>query len=146
YTHGRWIEGKKEPYKVILDRGILKANEQSDRRFMRNSISRLWWGVHTSICDEKEDKYELTKVLFSYQDIFQQTLERSYSKNSNIIKAILTFIKIMKEKEIFSRRNYRVLLKEITRLSGIIVVDTLSQEQLFNLLVQSEEMNKIFAS
>ncbi|HHQ1162272.1 TPA: DUF6339 family protein, partial [Listeria innocua] len=84
------------------------------------------------------------KTLFSYQDVYQQTLERSYSKNSNITKAILKYINVMKEKEIFSRRNYRVLLKEVTRLSGIIVIDTLSQKELFDLLMQSEELNKIF--
>lgn len=143
YTYERWIKGKKNQ-QVILDRGILKVSEQSDRRFMRNSISRLWWGVHATICDDKKDKYELTRTLFSYQDVYQQTLERSYSKNSDITKAILTYINFMKEKENFSRRNYRVLLKEITRLSGIIVIDTLSQNELFNLLMKSEEINRIF--
>ncbi|EAQ2700537.1 hypothetical protein BEN65_14300 [Listeria monocytogenes] len=143
YTYERWIKGKKNQ-QVILERGILKISEQSDRRFMRNSISRLWWGVHTTICNEEKDKYELTKTLFSYQDVYQQTLERSYSKNSNITKVILKCINVMKEKEIFSRRNYRVLLKEVTRLSGIIVIDTLSQNELFNLLMQSEELNKMF--
>lgn len=143
YTYERWIKGK-ENQQVILERGILKAFEKSDRSFMRNSISRLWWGVHATICNERKDKYELTRLLFSYQDLYQQILERSYSKNSDIIKAILTYICDMKEREKFSRRNYRVLLKEITRLSGVIVIDTLSQKDLFTLLRQSEEINKIF--
>ncbi|MGG5317821.1 DUF6339 family protein [Enterococcus sp. AZ072] len=145
YTFKRWIEGKKSSKRVILDRGILKSNEQTDRRFVRNCISRLWWGVHSTICDDKEDKYELTKLLFSYQDIHQQVLERSYSKNPSIIKAVLTYIGIMETKGELTRKNYRCLLKEITRLSGVIVIDAVSQDELLELLLQSEDLNRIFS-
>ena len=87
------------------------ARRKADRKLLRNSISRLWWGVHATVCEE-EDKYRFTKILFSNQDIFLQILERSYSKSPSVLKALLEYIDIMKNKNTLTRAHYRLLLKE----------------------------------
>jgi hypothetical protein len=147
YTFERWLSKDDKKTKTFLDRGILNPNarRKADRKFLRNSISRLWWGVHATVCEE-EDKYRFTKILFSNQDIFLQILERSYSKSPSVLKALLEYIDIMKNKNTLTRAHYRLLLKEVTRLSGVILIDIISQEEMLQLLMQSDELKEVFTS
>lgn len=143
YTYERWLSKEGKTIRTIRDRCILSTNVRADRRFLRNSISRLWWGVHATVSDSEEDKYRFTKILFHNQDTFQQVLEHSYSKNPNVLKAILEYMDIMDKNNVLKRENYRLLLKELTRLSGVILIDVISQEEMFQLLMESDELKKV---
>ena len=42
---------------------------RSSQGTIRSSLAGLWWSVYCSVDDKREDKYELTKVLFQQDSI-----------------------------------------------------------------------------
>ena len=102
---------------------------------VRNGISRLWWFVHLTIDDKRQDKYELTKVLTSKQDIIVGILERTFGSNENIRFALLDFLKQnpdVAEKE----DKWRELFKQTNLLGGVKNLPFLSKDDIFNNLTK----------
>ncbi len=105
YMIKRWnahIEGKaKNPEKYIREHWFLLS--ESQQSLMRHPLSGLWWGVHLSIDEERNDKYELTKILFRQLDFATRTLPTyRLGRHKEAIIGILEFIK--NNDELF--RNY----------------------------------------
>ncbi|MDM5337369.1 DUF6339 family protein [Fictibacillus enclensis] len=131
YTHKRWkIDSEKDERNrtTILSRYALKIDSGTDRPFMRNSISRLWWVTEMTIDETRKDKYELTRIILSNTDLFQQILERSFSRNEEIIRGILEFLSEIGTEKYMKNRFYRTILKEINALGGVMVLDSLTKE------------------
>ncbi len=61
-------------YPAVMD-GSADAKYIQDRWFrspkgtIRSSLAGLWWSVHCSVDDTREDKYELTRMLFQNDNI-----------------------------------------------------------------------------
>src|SRR5690554_6880860 len=55
----------------ILDHWFLTSTAQGN--LMRHAVSGLWWSVFLSVDKERDDKYELTKVLFKNQTFRTRT-------------------------------------------------------------------------
>lgn len=133
YMRRRWpVESyvdKDKPIDAIKERYFFMANR--DRALIRNGIARLWWYGYVSYDEDREDPYELTKVLLSKLDIAQSLLERSFSRNPDITKAVLS---VLKQKELESlsidRENFRLLMMYINQLGGVTILDTLNREDL----------------
>lgn len=137
YMRKRWpVESyldKDKPEEAIKERYFFMANR--DRALIRNGIARLWWYGYVSYDEDREDPFELTKVLLSKLDIAQSLLERSFSRNPDITKAVLS---VLKQKELESsfidRRNFRDLMMYINQLGGVTILDTLDREDLEELI------------
>ncbi|WP_430392854.1 DUF6339 family protein [Bacillus suaedaesalsae] len=61
--------------------------------------------------NNRTDPYELTRILFTTQDIAQNLLESSFSRNVNITEAILSLLSKMNPKEYSNVGKYRNLMK-----------------------------------
>lgn len=61
YTQKRWPKVKDKDCSIdyILDHWFLSANG-----LLRNAIASMWWSVHNTIDETRENKYELTEVVF----------------------------------------------------------------------------------
>lgn len=61
YTQKRWPKVKDNDCSVdyILDHWFLGVNG-----LLRNAIASMWWSVHNTIDETRENKYELTEVIF----------------------------------------------------------------------------------
>ncbi|NLK00340.1 MAG: hypothetical protein GX318_03750 [Clostridia bacterium] len=135
YMRKRWpMENKKNPAKFIKDRYFLASN--NDRALIRNGISRLWWYGHITYDSERVDKYGLTKILLSKQDIAANLLERSFSRNKNITHAVLSVLEDNEKagKPLPDREHFRQLMKQINLLGGFSVLDALESGELKELL------------
>lgn len=139
YMRKRWpVESyldKDNPVEAIRERYFFMANR--DRALIRNGIARLWWYGYVSYDENRKDPFELTKVLLSKLDIAQSLLERSFSRNPDITKAVLS---VLKKKELESsfidRENFRSLMMYINQLGGVTILDTLDREDLEELVRQ----------
>ena len=62
YTQRRWpnVTNNTATSNYILDHWFVNGGD-----LLRNAAASLWWGAHLTVDEERHDKYELTKVLFS---------------------------------------------------------------------------------
>lgn len=142
YMRKRWpVEsylGKDKPEEAIKERYFFMANR--DRALIRNGIARLWWYGYVSYDENREDPFELTKVLLSKLDIAQSLLERSFSRNPDITRSVLS---VLKQKETDSsfidRDNFRSLMMYINQLGGVTILDTLDRVSLEELVKEKIE-------
>lgn len=133
YTKLRWeldIENltDKKQQNRIRERYLVRSTE-TDRPFLRNSISRLWWAVEVTKDDSREDPYELTRVVLGNTDIYLNVMERSFSRNEEVIKGILELMIEMGE-EGMKRETYRQILKQVNAMGGVIMLDFMTKEDL----------------
>jgi hypothetical protein len=94
YTHKRW-PGTRGANKVahIENRYFFRPGRQA---LNGNSIARLWWGAYltyapwqrdsyfASLEKEHSDEYELTRMLFAKQNIFQGVMLRRFGSSDRV--------------------------------------------------------------
>lgn len=108
YTQKRWDVKSTDSNDKIISRFYFEGSSLESR--MRNSLSRLWWSAKLTYDETREDKYELTKLLWSRQDIYQNIVERSYGTYDSVVKGILEFYSINRQlKEGQLRRLFTAL-------------------------------------
>lgn len=133
YMRTRWdIERvNKNIAKVIKDRYFLGSSKLSS-----NGISRLWWFAYSTYDPNREDPFELTKILFTTQDLAWGLMNRSYARNKHILHTILETLSehpnFLKKEE-----NSRKLFKNINREGGLTIIDSLSKEDIRTLIVEN---------
>lgn len=114
----------------ILDRYFFSNNR--DRSLVHNGIARLWWYGHVSYDASRADPYELTEVLLQKLDIAQSLLERRFSRNPAVTKAVLRVLIEQKSEgvDLSHRESFRTLMKHLNRLGGIAVLDMLDEDDI----------------
>lgn len=130
YMRARWpVE------KHMANDGRLKSQEGFASRYfikgskglVRNGISRLWWYGNVSYDADREDKFELTAVMLKYQDVAQNILERNFSRNHTVIKAVLEVLCELEAKgaSFYKREKFRLLMEYINSIGGVTILDAL---------------------
>jgi Family of unknown function (DUF6339) len=135
YTFRRWnidfnLDKESSQRTTVLTRYAMLLDSQSDRPLLRNAISRLWWVTEMTIDYNRKDKYELTKIILSNTDVYQQVMERSFSRNEVVIRAILELFSELGEEVYLKKRFYRNILKEFNAIGGVVMLDLLTKEEL----------------
>ncbi|MEP4532211.1 MAG: DUF6339 family protein [Cyclobacteriaceae bacterium] len=132
YMRKRWdlesrdINGQKSR---IRDRYHLR--NLSLNNLSRNGISRLWWMAYLTVDEERKDKYELTKILTSRQDLIAGLLERYLGSNNNIRKSILRFL--AEQKGFLDNEDQRrELLKKINLVGGVKNLPLMDESDIYN--------------
>jgi len=136
YTAARWpIDASSQVKDRIRERYFLEG--ESLESLVRNSIARLWWFGHLSYDKELADKFEMTDVLLSLQDIQSSFLERAIGRSSRILNgALRLWKKILSERGNLSNQG-KIIQKwaKLIRLhGGVVLLDALPDKQLQNLL------------
>jgi len=91
YAKKRWSEVESENVKpeYIVDHWFL-----SSKGILRNAVASLWWGVHNSVDENREDRYELTRILFNNYSFRTNTFGRGLLiRHREAMIGILDFIK-----------------------------------------------------
>jgi hypothetical protein len=111
---------------------IVKNGGITDRALVRNGMARLWWYGHVWYDVERANPYELTNFLLEKLDVAQSLLERTFSRNPIICKAVLNFMLIQHGlgKDMTQRHVFRLLMQHLNRLDGMAVLDMLSQSEI----------------
>lgn len=114
----------------------------SSRGLRRNALARLWWATHLTVAPwernperfaklHSDDKYKLTRTMFSTQDIFQQVLERSIGRDEAILVTVLDCIDdIEKAGHSPTRDEVRHVMKELNLIAGVSNLTLLEQKDL----------------
>ncbi|MFB5762931.1 DUF6339 family protein [Paenibacillus medicaginis] len=138
YMRKRWpVESylkKDKPEEAIRERYFFMSNK--GRALVRNGIARLWWYGYVSYDEERDDPFELTAMLLSKLDIAQSLLERVFSGNRDITRAVLSILhqKDKIEGKTITRDVFRNLMMYINQLGGVTILDALDQTELEKLI------------
>lgn len=126
---------------VVRDRYFFTSNR--DRALFRNGISRLWWFGYISYDETRKDPFELTRVLISKQDIAENILGRTFSRNVKVVRALLAAMLEIAEYDnsIYHRDRYRMLMKHINWIGGVKVLDSLDETEIKNLIIREFDNN-----
>jgi hypothetical protein len=138
YMRKRWpVEqylGKPRFREIVQERYLFMPDRS--RALIRNGIARLWWYGYCSFDDTRKDPYELTSVLLKNLDVTQSILERAFSRNTEVTRALLSVL-LEREKEgkaFYVRDKVRDLAKYIVQVGGVTIVDALDAVDLRTLV------------
>ncbi|WP_017811630.1 DUF6339 family protein [Paenibacillus shenyangensis] len=145
YMRKRWpVESylkKEKPEDAIRERYFFMSNK--GRALVRHGIARLWWYGYVSYDEDREDPFELTAMLLSKLDIAQSLLERVFSGNRDITRAVLTVLHQKEKVEQISvkRETFRSLMMYVNQLGGVTILDALDRADLE--LIISEKLDAL---
>jgi len=144
-THGRFFRYTKERWNpskysndAILRRFHYEGSGLETR--MRNSISRLWWAAKVTYDNNRTDPFELTKLLWSKQDLIQNILERSFGTNRNVVIGIL---ETYRDNPGISEDNLRVLYTGLNAVGGVKILSFLTVDEIKSELARIALFNNI---
>lgn len=81
----------KDPSKYVLSHWFINSATQSN--LLRHGISGLWWAAHLTYDQERENPYELTRILYRHLDFATRTLGTyKLSRYKPAVLGILEFI------------------------------------------------------
>ena len=106
------------------------------RALIRNGIARLWWYGFTTYDEKREDPFELTSVLLKNLDVTQSILERAFSRNPTVTRALLSVL-LQREKggsPFYDREGVRDLAKYLVQVGGVTIIDALSFAEIHDLV------------
>lgn len=120
-THKDLFEYVQKRWDVVMSD---EANKATIREHFfgtnRNAIGELWWNVYLTIDEHREDKFELTRILYKQTDITQNLCASvALFPNKNAIHGILEFY--LEHKEVLdnaiNNRN-RFITQSLNRWGG----------------------------
>lgn len=91
YTQKRWLKvlNNNCPSDYILDHWFVDT-----KGLLRNAIASLWWSVKNTVDEERENKYELTEILFKNYTLRVITFGASQLiRHREAMLGILSFLK-----------------------------------------------------
>lgn len=159
YTLGRWgikatpeevnvnADAKRKAISYIAEHWFLSGSSRSLRR---HSIARLWWAAYLTVAPwekdpeyfaglDQSDRYVYTKVLFSTQDIYQQTLERNLGRFPKLLIAILEYLR-QNPDVAQSREAIRSIMKELNLVLGYRKLSALSLDELYKVIAETNAL------
>ncbi len=136
YMQIRWpLTDKKEKQKDHVLNNYFFWN--STKAIFLNGLSRLWWYAKYTYDERFDNPYELTKYICD-NDINGKIfylLSCKFVSNPEIFKAIIIAIKEFEEENRkLSRDEFKQLVPYLNRVSGKIVFDTLSEQDINELV------------
>ena len=148
YTRARWAPFPKDKKK--------KANSIKSHFFLPNArsmvrdnaISRLWWMAHICSCVKTCALKDALEALLHKEDVRKEIMERAtFCRSEPILNSLMKYLVESynsNSKELHDRDTFRELSKQLNRIGGKIVLDSLSQKQLDALV--GDAINRIIAN
>lgn len=96
------------------------------KAFVRQGISRLYWGAALTYDESNSDPFEMTDYIFASQDRFVAATERLLGRNKTFLLASL---KVLKEADVSNRVDTRDYYAAINRACGNGVLESLSTQK-----------------
>lgn len=103
------------------------------RGLTRHGIARLWWAGYTCHTPSTAGiDFSLGRPLFVTQDVYASFMERAFSKNRNIMHALLRVLKTKLDAGMpfDDREHVRGLAKYLVLLGGAMILDALDTNEI----------------
>lgn len=106
-------------------------------RIMRSELASLWWGVEISKLEDEEDKYRLTKILFSNYTLRVVVLAQVL-RSRNVLRGILEWFYRNGTDKMEVRGSF--IAKYLNQLAGIKQLTILSWEKIVKLIEDVQDV------
>ncbi len=117
YIHKRW---KNQGNSITHIRRHWLMNLTSQEHLINFPLTTLWWSIHLTIDESREDKYELSKIYFSNNRFRTASLGgMSFVRHKPAILSVLNFIHKYRE-ELTKNISYTVLGDEISKFINLL--------------------------
>lgn len=127
----------------MLKNVLLGTN--SKRSLMYSAIGKYYFRLECSIDETRENRYELSKHLFDFSDIYACIVDRNFSTlkyvNLALIRAIIDSHKKFQFK--LDRESIRIIAKDTSRIGSVMLIDHMTQDEIYNIL--SKKIEKRFS-
>lgn len=102
----------------VVSRSVVLARYFAQERIIKNVIGRIWWAVYKSDMGESagEDRFALTKVLFSHSELFDTLTQSKLFRYKNATIGVLSFF--AEHKELITREKTLAAMKYFNRMGG----------------------------
>jgi hypothetical protein len=138
YTRRRWNINADSSEETIISRFHFEGAGIEAR--MRNSISRLWWTARITYDTNREDHFELTKLIWEKQDIHVALMERSFGTYPNFVHNFLDFYKKNKH---LSEDEIRLILRGVNSIGGVKLLPLLNTDEVISEIKRVANYGKI---
>lgn len=119
------------------------AMKPHSRALLRNGAARLWWGARMTCDPDRDNPYELTRVLFYHLDIFKNLLERNFGRAATVTRTFLEFLLLNKDECLISGDKPRRLVRDLSRAvnlhGGICLLDSKTSTALMDFLNREKD-------
>lgn len=109
YVRKRWRSKNKERF-------------WAGSKLTRHAFATLWWTAEMTYKEEAENSYKLTEKTFNQQDVFQQIIDKDFSRHKPLAQA---FAAIMHDKD---SRTIQLVGREMLSDSSVTSIDMLDFE------------------
>lgn len=147
YMRSRWdIEtyGKDKSSQLAYIKSHYFVAQSRSRALIRNGLARLWWSAEITFDDTRDNRYELTGVLFRHLDTLKNLLERNFGRNPHVTRTFLEFMvdnrEECMEQGTTSRDLVRHLSKALNLRGGVSVLDCLSTSDITEFLSRERDL------
>lgn len=138
YTRKRWNINSETSDDTIISRFHFEGAGIEAR--MRNAIARLWWTAKITYDKDREDPFELTKLIWEKQDVHVAIMERSYGTYPNLVHAFLEFYNANRH---LKEDDLRTMLKGLNAIGGVKVLPIMSRQEVIIEIKRIAEFGKI---
>ena len=145
YVTARWFYQRPKDRDAMVRQVRNHFFATGNRALIRdNGVSRLWWLGKIAHDVEPDEPSLFLEILLYRQDVRAALIERSsMSMNRQVLRGIYL---VMREQwygdcVLFARNNFRAWMIALNRRGGVILLDSLPEEELRRLLV--EELHHI---
>ena len=143
YVASRWLQNRPDQTKDAVRKVHNHFFAKGNRALIRdNGVSRLWWLGKIANDVDSQDPRKFLTILLHRQDVRSALIERpAISMNRTVLRAIY---EVMKNHwanggELFERQNFRSWMVALNRRGGVVLLDSLSDDVLAELLREEAE-------
>lgn len=109
-----------------------------------NGLARLWWFAHLTYDENRDNPYELTEFLLSKQDYTYIFLNRTFSRNKQILHTVLS--ELIARNVDMNGGEMRKFAKYISLRGSVAILDVLDErdiKQMIREYFKSESMTVV---
>lgn len=136
YVRERWLFREQDEKSRINTIRTRFFAEGKDGLIVDNAISRLWWAGYLTYDENSSNKYHLTELLFSAQQISTDILDRRFSWNKKVMMGILLGLEKYKEENVLKVDPVRKCIKYFGRYAAVTMVDELPVNEISNIIYE----------
>lgn len=133
YTRARWLANlSSEDCKLDdIKRRFFAKNPM--RVWDGNALARLWWGAYVSFDENREDKFELTRILWRTNQDWQDFMDTKSCLSRSRAHGVLSALKMRQEnqeKYLTDANDFRALNKYLNRRAVVAPLEFFNSEEI----------------
>ena len=133
YARHRWPVDVEKKDAVNRIQSHYHLNDSVRSMVRDNAISRLWWMAHICSRFESRPLEDVLQALLFKEDVRKEIIERgTFPRSRPVFRVLMKFVLLSfdRNQELHQRDNFRRLCKELNRIGGVCVLDSLSESDL----------------